>query len=58
MFKSFSVSGTSKEDNILSARSVDGELIESGTHSSGSNNSCSGLLGEFKSADSKLGDFE
>ena len=58
MFKSFSVSGTSKEDNMLTGRSVDGELIKSGNHSSGSGDSSSSLLGEFKSADSELGEFK
>ena len=54
----FSVSGSSKEDDVFSARSVDSELIEGGTHSSVSGDSSSSLLGEFKSADSELGDLE
>ncbi len=58
MFEGFSVSGTSQEGDVFSAGSVDGELIESSDHTSGSDDSGSGLLGEFECADSELRDIQ
>ena len=58
MFEGFSVSGTSEEDDVFSARSVDGELIEGSDKTSGSDDSGSGLLGEFEGADSEFGDIQ
>lgn len=58
VLEGLSVSGASKEDDVLAAGSVDSELIEGGNKTSGSGDSSSSLLGEFKSADSQLGDLE
>ncbi len=58
MFEGFSVTGSSEEDDVFAAGSVDGELIEGGDESSGLGDSGSSSFSEFKSADSQLGDFE
>ncbi len=55
MFESLSVSGTSQENDVLSSGSVNGKLIEGSSKTTSSDNSGSGLLGEFESADSEFG---
>ena len=55
MFEGLSVSGSSQENDVFSGGSVDGKLIEGSSKTTGSDNSGSGLLGEFESADSEFG---